>query len=181
MPVFLFLGERAGLMSGRGCRLSMKIKNDKDSIAVRVADVAEPLCLAENFELVHVQCLSEYGGMIIRISVDKPGGITLEDCIDLNHQLGDLIDVHLDDLGAYRLEISSPGPNRPLIKETDFERFKGRRVRIELSPPMDGRRRFTGVLRGIQDGVVQLAVDLEVVQIQFEQISKARLSDAHGE
>ena len=161
--------------------MSSKEKKERDSIADHVKEVAEPLCLAENYELVHVECLAGHGGMTIRISVDKPGGINLDDCANLNYQLGDLIDVHLDDLGAYRLEISSPGPNRPLIKEEDFQRFQGRRTRIELSKPMDGRKRFTGEILGIQKGMVQLAVDRETVQIQFEQISKARLADTHGE
>lgn len=151
-------------------------KEERIGIVERIRAVADPLCSAENFELVAVECLSAQGTLLIRISMDKPGGITIDDCVYMTRQLGDLIDVQLDDLDAYRLEISSPGPNRPLVKEADYQRFKGKRVRIELREPIDGRKRFTGILEGLSNGVVKLTCDQSTVEIQYDTIGKARLA-----
>lgn len=155
--------------------------NERKSIADRVRAIADPLCAAENFELVNVECLAAHRAMVIRLSMDKPGGITIDDCVYMTRQLGDLIDVHLDDLDSYRLEVASPGPNRPLTKDADFQRFKGKKVRIELYEPLDGRKRFTGILKGLSNGVVELTVDQKTVGIQYDTISKAKLAGVYGE
>jgi len=155
----------------------MKIQQrNQDPIIVGIEEVAEPLCLAEGFELVHVERLSDRGGMLVRIYLDKPGGITIDDCVHMTRQLGDLIDVHLEDIDSYRLEISSPGLKRPLKKAADFERFKGKKVKIETVEPIDGRKRFTGILNGIQNGRVEVVVNKNTIAFQFEQISKSRLA-----
>ena len=155
----------------------MKIQQkNQDPIIVGIEEVAEPLCLAEGFELVHVERLSDRGGMLVRIYLDKPGGITIDDCVHMTRQLGDLIDVHLEDIDSYRLEISSPGLKRPLKKAADFERFKGKKVKIETVELIDGRKRFTGILNGIQNGRVEVVVNKNTIAFQFEQISKSRLA-----
>ena len=155
----------------------MKIQQrNQDPIIVGIEEVAEPLCLAEGFELVHVERLSDRGGMLVRIYLDKPGGITIDDCVHMTRQLGDLIDVHLEDIDSYRLEISSPGSKRPLKKAADFERFKGKKVKIETFELIDGRKRFTGILNGIQNGRVEVVVNKNTIAFQFEQISKSRLA-----
>ncbi|MFO7750219.1 MAG: ribosome maturation factor RimP [Desulfobacteraceae bacterium] len=153
-----------------------KISGDKHSIVSRIEEAAAPLCLAENIELVHVELLSGRNDMIVRVSIDKPGGVTIDDCAFISRQLGDLLDVHLDEMGAYRLEVASPGPKRPLKKQADYERFQGSRVKIELVEPIDGQKRFTGILNGFKKGLVELAVDKEIRKFQLEQIGKARLA-----
>ncbi|SLM28844.1 Ribosome maturation factor rimP [Desulfamplus magnetovallimortis] len=153
-----------------------------ESVIATVKDIAEDVCSSENMEFVHAEMLSENGGATLRIYLDKPGGITIDDCIYMNRQMGDLLDVHLDDVGRYRLEISSPGPRRPLTKLQDFERFKGERAKIELMLPVDGRKRFTGSIEGVDEkGMVTLLVDQRRVAVGFDQIKKARLSGTHGE
>ena len=155
----------------------MKIQQkNQDPIIAGIEEVAEPLCFAEGFELVHVERLSDQGGMLVRIYLDKPGGITIDDCVHMTRQLGDLIDVHLEDIDSYRLEISSPGSKRPLKKTADFERFKGKKVKIETAELIDGRKRFTGILNGIQNGRVEVVVNKNTIAFQFEQISKSRLA-----
>lgn len=155
----------------------MKIQQkNQDPIIVGIEEVAEPLCLAEGFELVHVERLSDRGGMLVRVYLDKPNGITIDDCVHMTRQLGDLIDVHLEDVDSYRLEVSSPGLKRPLKKAADFERFKGRKVKIETVEPIEGRLRFTGILNGIQNECVEVVVNKKTIAFQFEQISKSRLA-----
>ncbi len=155
----------------------MKIQQkNQDPIVVGIEEVAEPLCLAEGFELVHVERLSDQGGMLVRVYLDKPNGITIDDCVHMTRQLGDLIDVHLEDIDSYRLEVSSPGLKRPLKKAADFERFKGRKVTVETYEPIEERRKFTGILNGIQNGRVEVVVNKKTIAFQFEQISKSRLA-----
>ncbi|THB74113.1 MAG: ribosome maturation factor RimP [Desulfobacteraceae bacterium] len=151
--------------------------NEGNSLADKVRAVAEPLCFSENFELVHVECIFSKKETIIRIYMDKPGGIKIDDCVYVSRQLGDLIDIEIENLGAYRLEVSSPGINRPLNKQEDFVRFKGHRVKVEIDPPIDNRRKFTGVIEDVTDESIVIAYDGNTVNIQSKQICKATLAD----
>jgi ribosome maturation factor RimP len=141
----------------------------------RVWRLAEPLCRGESMELVHVEFQREPGGRILRIYLDKPGGVTLADCVDISRQLGDILDVGLETELSYRLEVSSPGVQRPLGKLGDFERFRGRQARIRILQPIDGRRNFTGTLEGIDGQVVLLKVDQRTMRIALADIAKAHL------
>jgi len=145
------------------------------AIAATITDLMEPLCNAEGVELVHVEYQREAGGRILRMYIDKPGGVTLDDCADISRQAGDILDVHFDYEGSYRLEVSSPGADRPLVKLKDFERFTGERVRIRIASPLNGRKNFTGILLGVSNGDVKLAVDDRTIPIPFTEITKARL------
>lgn len=153
-----------------------KRRREKPGLADQVAQVAEPLCLAENFELVHVEQAAQNRETLIRVYVDKPGGITLDDCVYISRQLGDLLEVHIPELGSYRLEVSSPGPNRPLKKKADFLKFKSHRIRVETRDPIDGRYKFTGVLEEINEDAVVIAVDNKRMEIPDRQIRKATLA-----
>ena len=147
----------------------------------RVWALAEPMCDAEGLALVHVEYRREAGGRILRIYIDKTGGVKLDDCVAVSRQLGDLLDVYLDEIGLYNLEVSSPGSDRPLGRETDFERFKGCKAKIRTHHLLDGRKNFTGVLMGMSEGSVRLKVDNKVVVIPFAEIQKARLINFNGE
>jgi len=159
------------------------VKGERDtcSFSETVREITEPLCQTEQIEFVHAERVSDRGRTIVRIYLDKPGGITIEDCVYMNRQLGDLLDINLEDLGSYNLEISSPGPNRPLTKISDFERFRGKQVRVEIAEPINGRKKFKGSLEGIENGNVFLTIDQQRVIIEYNKISKARLSSTHGE
>jgi len=146
----------------------------------RVTEIVEPLCEAEGFELVHVEFQPEAGGRILRLYIDKPGGVTLDDCVNISRQVSDLLDISFESLGSYNLEVSSPGPERPLEKESDYNRFKGRKVKIKTSQPINGQKNFKGVLSGISGGVVSVSVDGHTVVIPYKKIYKARLV-IHGE
>ncbi len=145
-------------------------------IEERVRKVAGPLFKAEKFELVHIECITSNREKIVRLYMDKPGGVALTDCVTVSRQLGDLIDVHIDNIGAYRLEVSSPGPNRPLSTKEDFIRFTGEMVKIETHESVSGQKKFTGILEKTNDDSVVIAVDGKEVEIEGLVISKAMLA-----
>ncbi|MBF0204382.1 MAG: ribosome maturation factor RimP [Desulfamplus sp.] len=157
-------------------------KSASYSFGETVREIVEPLCQSEQIEFVHAERVSDRGRTIVRIYIDRqPGGITISDCVNMNKQMGYLLDVHLEDIGSYNLEISSPGPNRPLTKISDFERFKGKMANVEIAEPVNGRKKFKGLIDGIENGHIILTIDQQTVKIGYDQISKARLSATHGE
>lgn len=126
-------------------------------------------------ELVQVEYQREAGGRVRRLFIDRPGGVTLDDCVQISRQAGDVLEVGLENMGPYRLEVSSPGTNRPLAKQLDYERFKGKRAKIKTIQALDGQKNFKGVLAGISEGLVKLAVEGNTITIPFIEIAKAHL------
>ena len=122
------------------------------------------------YELVDLEVT---GGGLMRVLMDKPAGITLEDCEQVSHHLTRLFTV--EGVNFNRLEVSSPGLDRPLKKEADFVRFSGAKAQVKLRMPMAGRKNFIGILGVVQDGVLQLDVDGNQVQIELSNLDKARL------
>ena len=132
------------------------------------------------YELVNVE-LSNRGRML-RIFIDKPAagphdtvasGITVDDCVRVSNQLARVLEV--ENVDYDRLEVSSPGLDRPLKKEADFARFAGEQARLTLRGPVEGRRNFTGVMHAVSDGKLQLQVEGSMVTIDIANIDKARL------
>ena len=157
------------------------LQQKEKQIADRVWSIAEPLCLDEGLELVFIEFRREPQGRVLRLYIDKQGGVTLDDCALVSQQLGDILDVTLEDVGPYSLEVSSPGVNRPIGRPEHYNRFKGQRIRIKTHQPLDGRKNFRGVLRGINDGIVAVQCDNEEIHIPLEEISIARLVNFNGE
>ena len=143
--------------------------------------LVEPVCDAEGLELVHTEYQMEPGGKVLRLYIDKPDGISIDDCAAISRQVSDLLDIYVQSDHRYRLEVSSPGSNRPLTKQDDFHRFKGQSVRIQSSRSIDGQKNFKGTLTDIKDGIVTLTVVENSVAIPFEDITKARLINYSGE
>ncbi len=152
-----------------------------DPLVARVWKLAGPLCLGEGVELVHVEFQNEHGGRILRLYLDKSEGITLDDCGNISRQLSDILDVSLETKSSYRLEVSSPGSQRPLGKISDFEHFKGCRTKIRTAQPINGRKNFTGILDGVSGLTVQLTIDNKPITIAFADIVKAHLINYSGE
>ena len=150
----------------------------EELILARAQPLAEALCNAEGLELVQVQYRRERGGRILRLFIDKAGGVTLEDCASVSRELGDLLDVHLPDLGPYHLEVSSPGPNRPLAREEDFERFRGQRAKIRTRCAISGQKNFSGVLEGLSGRTVRMNTGRSTIAIPIDLISKASLMES---
>jgi ribosome maturation factor RimP len=122
------------------------------------------------FELVDLEIS---GRGLMRVLMDKPEGITLDDCESVSNQLTRLFMV--EGVSFDRLEVSSPGLDRPLKKEADFVRFAGQKAQLKLRMPMAGRKNFVGILGAIENGMMQLDVDGVQVAIELSNIDKARL------
>jgi len=127
-------------------------------------------------ELVHLEMKRESAGHVVRLFIDKPGGVTLDDCARVSRQLSAALDVDDPLPHRYTLEVSSPGLDRPLFNEHDYRRFTGRRVRLSTVVPIDGRRNFVGRLDGFAEGAVRLVLENDqLVAIPLERVAKARL------
>jgi ribosome maturation factor RimP len=113
------------------------------------------------------------GRGLYRVFIDQPSGITLDDCERVSNQLTRLFAV--EGVNYDRLEVSSPGLDRPLKKEADFVRFRGSKVNLKLRMPLEGRKNFTGILGETRDGVLQLEMDDGRVTIELSNLDKARL------
>ena len=148
--------------------------NEKKVIQ-QVWTLGETLCESEGLELIQVEYQRESAGRILRLYIDKPGGVNLDDCVGISRQMGDILDVHLQEAGPYNLEVTSPGTERPLAKKHDFDKFKGRRVKVKTHQSINGRKNFTGVLLGISHDRVNMQIGEQMVDLAYEDISKARL------
>jgi len=145
-------------------------------IVNEVSHLVEPLLHEVGLEMVDVEFQFERGRWILRVFIDKEGGVTLDDCADVSRELGDLIEAENIIDYPYVLEISSPGLNRPLRKESDFIRSIGKMVRLKMSGPINRRRNFTGRLANVREGMISLVVDdNNLVELPLKEIDKARL------
>jgi len=123
------------------------------------------------FELVDMEVSAR--GKLLRVFIDKSGGINVDDCARVSGHLTRLFAV--ENLDYERLEVSSPGLDRVLKKPSDFERFSGERAQIKVRVPVSGQRNFAGVLRGINGGFLQLEVDGRTLSLDMANLEKARL------
>jgi ribosome maturation factor RimP len=112
-------------------------------------------------------------GRLMRVFIDSPNGITVDDCATVSNQLTRIFEV--ENVEYDRLEVSSPGLDRPLRKPADFERFAGQEVQVRIRMPIANQRNFAGVLQGLKDNVVTLETEKGSMEIPFEEIEKARL------
>lgn len=129
-------------------------------LAASLAELVEPVLHDLGFRLVRAKAEGR-AEMTVQIMAERPDGtITIDDCELISRQLSPLLDVHDLIPGTYRLEVSSPGIDRPLVRPSDFEDWAGHEVKLELSEMIDGRKRFRGLLEGYEDGEVRLEVDL---------------------
>jgi ribosome maturation factor RimP len=139
---------------------------------LRLENVVEPAMAGMGYELVDVQASN--GGRLLRLFIDKPGGVTVDDCAAASRHLTRVLAV--EGIDYERLEVSSPGLDRPLRKETDFARFAGQRAEVRMrTPDATGRRKFVGVLRGAGAGQVSMELDGRVIALALDDLDKARL------
>ncbi|HRY07924.1 MAG TPA: ribosome maturation factor RimP [Hyphomicrobiaceae bacterium] len=129
-------------------------------LEAEVAGLVEPTLEDLGFRLVRVQ-ITGGEGRTVQVMAERPDGtITIEDCETISRQISPLLDVHDVVDGAYRLEVSSPGIDRPLVRPSDFEAWAGSEAKVELKELVDGRKRYRGTLEGFADGEVRMEVDL---------------------
>ena len=138
--------------------------------------IVERVASSEGLELVDVELHGRGPGAVLRIYLDKPGGISLQDCQTVSRQVGTILDVEGLMTARYTLEVSSPGLDRKLVKPADYERFAGKKVKIQLRNLESGRRRFQGLLQGWYEGKVRVQIESgDAMDIAFEEIEKANL------
>ncbi|OGR93342.1 MAG: hypothetical protein A2992_06025 [Elusimicrobia bacterium RIFCSPLOWO2_01_FULL_59_12] len=149
----------------------------KSLLIEQIEQLAEPVLQEHGAELVLVEFLHGHGAWVLRFFLDKPEGITLDDCARISEHLGRILDASNVIPQSYSLEVSSPGVYRPLRKEKDFERFKGERVDINLYAPINGRRHYRGTIEGVAEGTVQVKdVAQQVFSLPLSGIAKAKLN-----
>lgn len=124
-----------------------------------------------DYELVDVERSAR--GKLIRVFIDKPNGVSVDDCVAVSNHLSRLLAV--ENIDYDRLEISSPGLDRPLKKVADFIRFAGESAKLRLRVALQGQRNFVGILREVNDGVLRLEVDGKMLDLELNNLEKARL------
>jgi ribosome maturation factor RimP len=140
-----------------------------------VQQLIGPVVATLGYELVGIEFLPQGRGALLRVYIDHQSGITIDDCERVSHQISGLLDVEDIIHGAYTLEVSSPGLDRPLFTQRQFEQFSGREAKIRLTVPIEGRRNFHGFLRGVEGDDVLLEMDGEHLRLPFNNIDKANL------
>ena len=148
----------------------------ESSIAKRVQDIAEQVAIDHGVELVHAEVAGPENKPIVRVFIDKPQGVTHDDCSEVSLHLGTILDVEDFIHASYTLEVSSPGLERGLYKRADYERFAGSDAKMKTRQPIDGQRNFRGRLLGV-DGSDVLFDDRTngKVRIPLDIITKANL------
>jgi ribosome maturation factor RimP len=153
----------------------LKTMSVAERVTERVTAIIEPVIQELGFELVDVDFLTDRGRRVLRIYVDTRDGITLDECAEVSREVGSLID--LEDLipEQYVLEVSSPGLNRPLRKEKDFIAAMGRKVKVKMIKPLEGRRNFTGMLENFDNGIITLQMENNKVVLPVAEIERANI------
>jgi ribosome maturation factor RimP len=148
----------------------------------KIRQLAEPVIADEGMELIHVECIKMHTRWIIRLYLDKENGVTLGDCTAVSSQLGDIFDIHDLIKGAYTLEVSSPGLDRPISRDQDFEKYKKAKVHIKTGAKIEGMRNFHGILLDYieENGQKVVLIDIsgKTYRIPRREIAKANLADA---
>jgi ribosome maturation factor RimP len=149
---------------------------DPRSVADRVREIAEQAAIDHGLELVHAEVAGPEGKPIVRLFIDKPGGVTHDDCSKVSHQMSTVLDVEDFIHSAFVLEVSSPGLERGLYKPADYERFAGSYAKIKSRSPIKGQRNFRGRIVGVaEQNVIVEDRTSGRVEIPLEGIVKANL------
>ena len=144
-------------------------------IVRRVWQELEPELAVMGFELIEVEFGRHGRTDLLRLFIDREGGVTIDDCASASRQVGAVLDKDDYIESQYSLEVSSPGIARPLRRPKDFERFAGERIKVKTVTPVEGRSRFAGELMGYGDGMVTLKTDEAQYRIHLENVKRANL------
>jgi ribosome maturation factor RimP len=156
--------------------------NMDNDVKEKIRQLSEPVVASEGMELIHVECIKMHSRWIIRLFMDKEGGITLDDCANISNQLGDIFDIRDVIKSAYTLEVSSPGLDRPISRDQDFVKYRNSRVNIKTSEKIEGTKNFHGILLDYieESGKKLVLIDIagKVYRIPRQDVVKANLADA---
>ncbi len=140
-----------------------------------ISCIIGPLIDDMGMELVEVEFKKEQGEWILRVFIDCEGGVRLQDCERVSREIGPVLDAEDPVVHSFTLEVSSPGVNRPLKKPADFQRFRGKLVRIKLFTPLDGEKAFSAHIKEIEADEVILDKYGKIIRLPFTKIAKANL------
>ena len=168
MPVY----QTAGLSTDGKSTRTLRMTDDLEKIEA----IAERVAAGEGLTLIDVELKGGRSNPLLRVYVDKPGGVSHGDCALVSEQMSAILDVEDPFPGSYVLEVSSPGLDRKLVKPREYRYFAGRRARIVLREPVEEQKVFEGRLAGFDEGRVKMGLDNErIVELELSNISKARL------
>lgn len=139
----------------------------------------QPVVEGLGYEFVGIEHVAHQPGALVRVYIDSAQGVGVDDCALVSHQLSSVLDVEDPIAGAYTLEVSSPGFDRPLFSREHYQRFRGARVHVRLAHALDGRRNFTGELLGVDDDDVLVHCDGEDYRLPFDAIDRGRIAPKH--
>jgi ribosome maturation factor RimP len=166
--------------------MSSAIVSKNGAIMSKIEAIAERVAGSEGIEVVEVELKGGGKSRFLRISIDKPEGVTHADCELISHQVGTILDVENVVPGSYTLEVSSPGVERKLLKYKDFERFLGKKIKAVLREPIESSRSWEGILTACANGQITLDVTAsasaapKTIQFPFDQVEKANLKFEWG-
>jgi ribosome maturation factor RimP len=146
-----------------------------ESLLQEVRQIVEPILESQALELVDLEYQRESQGWVLRIYLDREGGVSLDDCAGISHEVGAVLEVKDLIPSSYTLEVSSPGLTRPLKRPEDFNKFRNQMVKIKLYEPLDGRKNFKGTLLGLEGDRVRVEVEQQVYELPLQRIAKANL------
>jgi ribosome maturation factor RimP len=146
------------------------------TVIEKVQETATPIIAEEGCEWVHAELVSEEGRRILRLYIDKEGGVTMADCVRVSHAVEDVLEVENCVPGAYHLEVSSPGLNRPLVTIEHFSRVLEQQVVVATREKIAGRAHYKGVLKEVREGHLVIHIDNKDFIVPMEKISKANLA-----
>jgi ribosome maturation factor RimP len=150
----------------------------KEEIVEKVRAIAAPLAAGEGLELIDVELAGAGGRTTLRLYIDRDGGVSLDDCTSVSRSVSAALDVEDPLQGAYDLEVSSPGLDRPLRTPDHFEKYTGEKVRVKAYgpiPELENRKTFVGMLQGFEEGRALVDVDGKLFRVPLEQIAKAHV------
>ncbi len=148
----------------------------RQDVVSKVEEIAQRVAASDGLEVVEVELKGSGGNQLLRISIDKPAGVSHADCELVSQQVGTILDVEDVVPGHYTLEVSSPGVERKLLKPNDYIRFQGKKAKIVLREPLGQQRHFEGTLAGLHEGAVVLSVGPDrLLRFPLNQVERANL------
>jgi ribosome maturation factor RimP len=150
----------------------------QSALSQQIEEIIAPTLNHLGFEVVRIQWLDVHKRRTLQIMADRLDGqdITVDNCAQISHTISALLDVDDPIEGAYDLEVSSPGIDRPLVRQKDFANYAGHEVKIEMQRPIEGRKRYRGELRGIsEDAQIQLFMDNQMIELPWRDLQAAKL------
>lgn len=142
----------------------------------QLIELLQPVVVNLGYELWELEYAARSGGGLLRLYIDSPQGITLEDCERVSRAVSAIMDEKDPIAGQYTLEVSSPGLDRVLRTAEHFARFNGERVKVETTTPVNGRKRFAGRLTDVSDGQIALEIEGGLIRLPIDGIHKARVA-----